>query len=334
MAKGKQNEPVVMPVSKLRRDGGCQPRAGKDQNVVEDYAEQMKAGTEFPAVIAFHDGTDHWLADGYHRCDAAEWCGGPDATIAVDVRQGTQRDAVLYSVGANASHGLRRTNADKQRAVTVMLNDPEWVTWANTEIARHCSVSEAMVRLTRPSIEAATAARLPGTAPPPQADQTRKFTDGKGNTRTTTVAGARPAISPIVQAQIDNGDFPGITPIEMEALGKIKDHNKQIEVMLAVKMGAGSVQLALAQIDKPKGSTNTIVAQPEPVLPDAPKQPDAASDARATDRRVDACIAAISEALQRAQIAAKAALGKMPNDAERQVVIDSLEDHERLVLEL
>jgi hypothetical protein len=37
-----------------------------------------------------------------------------------------ERDAILFSVSANGTHGQRRTNEDKRRAVLCLLNDPEW----------------------------------------------------------------------------------------------------------------------------------------------------------------------------------------------------------------
>ncbi|MBT3274957.1 MAG: streptomycin biosynthesis regulator, partial [Spirochaetales bacterium] len=46
--------------------------------------------------------------------------------IDADIRQGTQQDAVLHSVGANAAHGARRTNDDKRLAVKTLLCDGEW----------------------------------------------------------------------------------------------------------------------------------------------------------------------------------------------------------------
>ena len=42
-------------------------------------------------------------------------CAGRSA--ARPVREGTRRDALRYSVSATASHGYRRTNHDKRRAV-------------------------------------------------------------------------------------------------------------------------------------------------------------------------------------------------------------------------
>jgi hypothetical protein len=42
-----------------------------------------------------------------------------------EVRTGSRRDAVRYSVGANSVHGLRRTNEDKRREVQTLLADAE-----------------------------------------------------------------------------------------------------------------------------------------------------------------------------------------------------------------
>nr|WP_244557034.1 hypothetical protein [Fulvimarina manganoxydans] len=68
-----------------------------------------------------------------------------------DIRQGTRRDAILHSVGANATHGMRRTNADKRRAVTRLLEDAEWAAWSDREIARRCGVSQPFVGSMRES---------------------------------------------------------------------------------------------------------------------------------------------------------------------------------------
>ena len=65
--------------------------------------------------------------------------------ISSEVRKGTHRDAILYSVGTNSAHGLPRTNADKRHAVMLLLNDEEWATWTNAEIARRCCVDSSTV---------------------------------------------------------------------------------------------------------------------------------------------------------------------------------------------
>jgi vacuolar-type H+-ATPase subunit I/STV1 len=91
----------------------------------------------------FHDGANYWLADGYHRYFANKKAGFLD--IEANIHNGTRRDAVLFSVGANSSHGLRRTNEDKRKAVMTLLEDLEWSEWSDNEIARYCNVSRMTV---------------------------------------------------------------------------------------------------------------------------------------------------------------------------------------------
>lgn len=136
-------------LSLIRTDGGTQPRAAIDVTLVETYATDMGRGDPFPPPVVFFDGADYWLADGFHRVNAAAVLKRDG--LLCEVRQGTQRDAILYSVGANDSHGLRRTNEDKRRAVLRLLNDPEWSAWADREIARACRVSQPFVSGLRPA---------------------------------------------------------------------------------------------------------------------------------------------------------------------------------------
>jgi len=130
-------------IARLRMDGGTQPRAEVNRETIDEYAGAMKAGEVFPAVIVFHSGSDYWLADGFHRVNAAKLAGR--ARVPADVRQGTRRDAVLFACGANHGHGLRRTNADKRRAVETLLRDDEWVRWSDREIAKRCAVADTTV---------------------------------------------------------------------------------------------------------------------------------------------------------------------------------------------
>ncbi len=135
--------PTMLALEVLRLDGGTQPREKLDEVTIAEYAEAMERGDEFPPLTVFYDGEAYWLADGFHRYHAAKATG--QAEMACDVRQGTRRDAVLHSVGVNAEHGLRRTNADKRRAVMTLLRDPEWGKWSDREIARKCKVSAPFV---------------------------------------------------------------------------------------------------------------------------------------------------------------------------------------------
>jgi len=134
----------------IRTDGGTQPRASLFEETVAAYVEDMNRGDAFPPITVFFDGQDYWLADGFHRFAAAKARGS--SGLQADVRQGTQRDAILHSVGANADHGRARTNEDKRRAVLRLLNDPEWAAWSDREIARHCRVGHPLVATLRPQV--------------------------------------------------------------------------------------------------------------------------------------------------------------------------------------
>src|SRR5690625_1070490 len=45
--------------------------AGIDPHTVQDYAEAMEGGAEFPPITLYHDGKAYWPADGFHRIAAA-----------------------------------------------------------------------------------------------------------------------------------------------------------------------------------------------------------------------------------------------------------------------
>jgi hypothetical protein len=136
----------------LMLDPDVQVRAHINYDRVREYAADMANGDEFPPVIVYHRfGQPYYVADGFHRVLAARKAEIP--TVECEVRDGTKRDAILYAVGANSSHGLRRTREDKRWAVLMMLEDPEWSKWSNSEVARRCRVSDRLVAEIRAVIE-------------------------------------------------------------------------------------------------------------------------------------------------------------------------------------
>ncbi len=124
-----------------------QPRVLMKSETVQEYRDAMQAGEKFPPVTVYFDGTNKFLADGYHRIAAASALGLRN--IDAEIIKGSKRDAMLYSCGANARHGLQRGPDDKRRAVKILLEDEEWGKWSNNEIARRCAVSEHLVREVR-----------------------------------------------------------------------------------------------------------------------------------------------------------------------------------------
>lgn len=135
---GKQLE-----LERIRIDGGTQMREHIDYHAVADYAEAYKSGVDMPELVVFYDGSDYWLADGFHRWHAAKRADKPKVTC--HVRSGSQREAILYAAGANDANGLRRTPEDKMISVRRLLLDDEWGKWSDREIAKIARVSDKYV---------------------------------------------------------------------------------------------------------------------------------------------------------------------------------------------
>jgi hypothetical protein len=150
-------ESEVIELKKLVVDAGTQPRVAIADEMVKEYAEVIKTAIKeeqpnpfeslpddkLPQV--FRDGTGRCvLADGFHRYGAHKAAHLKEMKVAI--RNGTERDALLFSLSTNKEHGVQRTNKDKARAIKIVLNDPVWHQMPNTVIARFCGTSEFMVR--------------------------------------------------------------------------------------------------------------------------------------------------------------------------------------------
>ncbi len=167
----------------IRIDGQTQSRVAINQEVVAHYADLMRDDTKLPEIIVFFDGVNYWLGDGFHRYHATVSL-GKKANIIADVRKGTQRDAVLFSLNANVPHGLSLTSEDKRKAVLIMLADPEWSEMSDRAIARHCGCSHTSVsRLRNPEPEAKAVAHCasPAQAEPAETVAPVALTSPQGN---------------------------------------------------------------------------------------------------------------------------------------------------------
>jgi len=142
------NNIKTIALADIRIDGGTQARTGISEEAVSEYADALTEGASLPAVVVFFDGTTNWLADGFHRFLANSRIGA--VTLAADVRAGSLADAQLFAYGANQTHGLRRTNEDKRKAVDgVLALKPDW---SDSKISRHVGVSDKTVAARRRSI--------------------------------------------------------------------------------------------------------------------------------------------------------------------------------------
>lgn len=140
--------PTEIRIDLIRAERDLQAREALSADTIHDYVDALVDGVELPPVVVVVDEAGvYWLVDGWHRLEAHRRT--QRKTIRCDVRQGDRRAAVLAAAGANLTHGLRRTPADKRRAVGLLLADPEWAEWSDRAIAEHCGVSHRFVSLQR-----------------------------------------------------------------------------------------------------------------------------------------------------------------------------------------
>jgi predicted nucleic acid-binding Zn-ribbon protein len=110
----------------------------------------MKDGDKFPPITVFNDGSDHWLADGFHRFFAYK--ANNETMVEAEVINGTLEDATLYAFAANAKRGLSMSDEDNRNVITLMLKHPMWSLWSDREISRHVGVSNMTVGRVKQSL--------------------------------------------------------------------------------------------------------------------------------------------------------------------------------------
>ena len=87
---------------------------------VEEYADLLKEGQEFPPITVFRTAGKLYLADGFHRV-AAHLAAGR-THIRANVHDGGAHDALWFELGANAHHGRRLERGELRRAVGLALD--------------------------------------------------------------------------------------------------------------------------------------------------------------------------------------------------------------------
>lgn len=137
---------VNVALSSIELDTSIQCRAVIDTGVINDYAERMTEGDKFPPVELFGTVEKCWIGDGWHRTLAAKSI--EQRTIEANLHPGGRADALKHALGANATNGHRRTNADKRRCVEIALR--EFPNLSSRALAQMCGVSHVLVNDARP----------------------------------------------------------------------------------------------------------------------------------------------------------------------------------------
>jgi hypothetical protein len=157
--KKKGGEAMKVKLSNIELDASIQCRSSINTETVNEYAESMTAGVKFPCVELFGTANACLIGDGWHRVLAARQIGAVD--IDANMHKGGRGDALKFALSANASNGLRRTNADKRRCVEIALK--EWPKLSSRAVAELCGVHHTFVEHQRPEQVATVATSRTGT---------------------------------------------------------------------------------------------------------------------------------------------------------------------------
>lgn len=144
---GVESKTRTLKLKNVNVDPAIQPRAaGLDEGHVADLEAAYRAGAAVPPprVVKTASGA-MWLSRGFHRIAAALRAGL--AELEFEVVAGDRKDAIIDAACSNTDHGLKRTNADKRRAVEILLTEcPEW---SDRKLADSAGVGDDLVRAVR-----------------------------------------------------------------------------------------------------------------------------------------------------------------------------------------
>lgn len=141
---------TTMKIADIDMDNAIQTRVAIDEEVVEEYAQLMRQKVKFPPIAGIRDeGGVLWVTDGIHRLKAASKAGLTE--IDIEIQEGDRFEAVMHALRANSRHGIRRTNADKRKAVEIALK--EFPKWSGRVLAKLCGVANQLVSTMRREME-------------------------------------------------------------------------------------------------------------------------------------------------------------------------------------
>lgn len=205
----------MLPIEKIQLNEKLQNRSEISQQAVDEYAEAMEGGDQFPPLLIYFDGINYLLVDGFHRYHACKKVGYEE--VECEVENATFRDAQIKAASVNFEHGMRRTNADKWKAVGFMVDDFELSQQSNSEIARHCHVTPSFVLTVRQSRNQKTPDKV-------------KYKDQGGVEREKVKAPGRPKKEPEPELKEEPEDNT-----QQEAINEILAENEQLKERLALK---------------------------------------------------------------------------------------------------
>lgn len=218
-----------------------QSRASTDWKHVDELVELLQSGGQFkehPVVFRQGpDGDEYFLADGFHRVHAYKKAGIESAMF--DVRAGGTtafRHAKLWSIQSNFAHGLKRSSADKRRAVEMLLTDDEWSTKSDRWIAEQAGVSPSTVASIKQLSKLDSSTSTGDNSPKTGKDGKKRLTQKKPPSKKS---GPELYCGMCKQwFRESEGDCPRCFPPEPETVGFVQAEDPEFDVTFSMVCGS------------------------------------------------------------------------------------------------
>ncbi len=196
----------------LRMEVAARVRMKPCPDTITRYAEVLADDQILGPVVVFHDPDGVlWLADGWHRVEAAK-VAGRDKLVS-EIHEGSEADAFLYAAQANLKHGLVSTKADRKQVATLLLTSPEWGAWSDREIGRLSGLNGKTVATLRKELSAEiprteTSAENPRMRVARRKGTTYSMATGRAKTPLTDTSGASGSNSPNTDQRPEDPSTP------------------------------------------------------------------------------------------------------------------------------
>lgn len=129
-----------------------QSRVQTDPGLITEYEENLKNNIPMPPAQGMMDESGNvYVFDGIHTTSARNNRG--EEAVPVLLRLGSRTEAEMEASRANATHGAKRTPADKRHAVELLLRNSELCARSNNWLAATAAVSPQLVESVREALE-------------------------------------------------------------------------------------------------------------------------------------------------------------------------------------
>lgn len=159
----------------LDTESGTQQRS-LDEELIAEYTALIEEGSDFPPIEVIREGKKFYPWDGFHRIECARRL--KQKTIGAHVTEGTLRDAIWLSFGANKKHGQRRERGVVRHIIEVILADRKWSKMTLKAIADHVGVSRPYVSRVCNDLKLAADEKKPASQTKNEEKESRSVTSG------------------------------------------------------------------------------------------------------------------------------------------------------------